>query len=78
MNRFRMSIADFRVRAFLGKPPSALTVRRWLENGHLVGEKIGGTWYVLVDRNGEPVRPEVGPTGHRGADELLQQWASAG
>lgn len=31
------------------KKPTATSVRRWIENGDLPGEKIGGRWFVEVD-----------------------------
>lgn len=73
MTRYRMSISEFRQVAFLGRAPSRHTIRRWLDTGELRGEKIGGTWYVIVDADGQPVRHRY--TGHPGADELIRRWA---
>jgi hypothetical protein len=70
-----MSIAEYRRTAFLGRPPAAITVRRWLEAGDLPGEKIGGSWFVLVDESGEAYRPKKVTTGSAGADALLLAWA---
>lgn len=29
-----------------GSEPSLRTVKRWIDQGLIVGEKIGGTWYI--------------------------------
>lgn len=71
-----MSATDWRREAFLSRPPSQRTVVRWCECGQIPAQKIGGTWFVLVDGTGRPATPTAQQTtGNPGADALLAEWA---
>lgn len=45
------------------KRPAPSSVRRWLEQGEIPGEKIGGRWFVEYHENkhttGDPVIDEI-------------------
>lgn len=78
---FRLAVSEFRIQAFAGRPPSALTIRRMIERRELPGEKLGGKWFVHVDESGQPVKStqssQARSTGNAAADQLLTQWLSA-
>lgn len=66
----RMLINEFRREAFVGKPPSPATVKKWIRDGDLPGERIGNSWIVFVDADGNPARD----TGNALADSVLSRW----
>ena len=33
-----------------GNAPAPTTVRRWLAEGHIAGQKIGGIWFVFHEQ----------------------------
>lgn len=74
MRTYLMSATDWRRESFLTRPPSQRTVIRWCETAQLPAQKIGGTWFVLVDGTGRPATPQSS-TGNPGADALLAEWA---
>jgi hypothetical protein len=79
---FRMTLAEFRRRSFIGRPPCLNTIKATMERGDWVGERIGGLWYIFVDENGQPIpgRPQPPPapraprTGNAEADRLIMEW----
>lgn len=48
-----ITISEYRRLAFVGKPPCANTIKRWIDTGEISGERIGGMYFVHVD---EPER----------------------
>lgn len=76
---YRMTVAEFRRRAFLGKPPSANTIKAAIERKEWLGEQIGGLWFIFVDAVGQPIRSKPAPpkTGNDGADRLIMEWQSS-
>ena len=44
----RITVNEYRRLAFVGKPPCANTIKRWIDNGTISGEKIGGLYFVHV------------------------------
>lgn len=66
----RMLVNEFIREAFVGKPPSPTTVKKWICTGHLPGERIGNSWVVFVDDDGNPARD----TGNALADTVLSRW----
>jgi hypothetical protein len=78
MLKLRMSIAEFRRRAFVGRAPSSVTVRRWIQAGQVAGERIGGTWFVLVDESGQPLRTrKAQATGNVDADAIIMAYQAS-
>jgi hypothetical protein len=74
---YRMTIAEFRRAAFLGRAPCANTIKTIIERGDWAGEKVGGLYFVFVDEAGQPLRGRVGAprgTGNADADRLIIQW----
>lgn len=72
---FRAKISEYQAHGFLGTPPSAMTIRRQLENEDLPGEKRGGMWFVFVDENWQPVeKPQQ--ISDPLANQLLSEWNS--
>lgn len=50
MRRRKMSIREYQEREFTpDSTPSHTTIARWIEQGHIPGERIGNTWYVYAD-----------------------------
>ncbi len=86
-----MKASEYRERRFIGtKKPALNTIKRWIRDGILPGEILGGCYYVHVDSMGHPVKPSHGvppvdsiaaktaalssSTGNELADQLLQGW----
>lgn len=68
---YRMRLAEFRKRYFMGKPPCENTLKKWIDKQELPGERIGNLYFVLVDARGEPVKLD---TGNEHANEMLKKW----
>lgn len=52
-----MKVSQYRKQCFVeGSQPSVNTIKRWIDDGELPGEIIGGMYYVEVDRV-KPVNP---------------------
>ena len=52
---YRMTLAEFRRTCFLGRPPSANTIKAAIARGQWAGERVGGLYFVLVDAYGQPM-----------------------
>ena len=60
-----MKTAEYADRYFCeGSKPAASTIRRWIENGDLPGERIGKVYYVDVGK--------LEKTGNQLVDRVLQ------
>lgn len=54
-----MKISQYRNDCFVeGSRPSLNTIKKWIDNGEVIGEIIGGHYYVRVDEM-EPVNDLV-------------------
>lgn len=74
---YRMTLTEFARTAFKGKPLSRNTIKTLLANGVWLGEKVGGTYLIFVDDNGQPIagKPTQTPaTGNPEADALIMEW----
>lgn len=73
---FRMTIAEFRRAAFLGKAPCANTIKATIERGDWTGERVGGLYYIFVDELGQPIPGSKKPpaTGNEEADRIIMEW----
>lgn len=78
------SMAAFRKESpcFADPKPSANTLRHWVDEGILQGERIGKQYYVHVDEDGWPVslgeaqpQEQIAQTGNQLADALLHDWS---
>ena len=55
-----MKVSEFQRKRFTpDSRPDRRTVRRWVENGHLYGEMLGGVLYVDPDRDRQPAAPKL-------------------
>lgn len=69
---FRMALSEFREKHYIGdRRPCVNTLKRWIDDGELAGERRGGRYFVLVNAAGEPVTLD---TGNREANEMLRRW----
>lgn len=50
----RMLLSEYRKTAFVGRAPTPNTLKSWIREGSLPGEKLGGLWFVHVDESGNP------------------------
>ncbi len=64
---YRLALSDFR-RTFAGKVPCVNSLKKWIRQGALPGERVGSQYYVHVDSHGnlyhkraEPPTPQENP-----------------
>lgn len=77
----RMAISDFRKIGFVGKKaPSITTLKRWIDNGQIPGEKLGTMYYVWVNQTLELEKPPSAEliskmkTGNEVADRIAARF----
>ena len=73
---YRMTIAEFRRHAFIGKAPCANTIKAAIERGDWLGEVVGGLWFIFVDGDGQPLtgKPKKPETGNAAANQIIMEW----
>ena len=75
----KLSLTEYRRVAFAGKPPGMTTLKRWINDGQLPGEKMGTRYFVTVNQALEVVAlPNAKlltqvDTGNAQADALLAE-----
>ena len=52
-----MKISEYQMTFSPGSRPDQRTVRRWIGNGTIYGERRGGAWYVDPDRQVDQPEP---------------------
>jgi len=78
-NFYRMTLAEFRRSAFLGRAPSINTIWAAVERCDWAGEQVGGLRFIFVDANGQPLPGKKAPpsTGNSAADQTIMEWQAS-
>lgn len=66
-----MDLHEYQRHAFVGTPPTIITLKRRIDRGQLPGEVQGGRYYVLV---GPDYAPMARSESNSRADLLIEQW----
>lgn len=74
MHTRRMTAAEFRRSAFIGKPPALSTIRRMVQRRELPGEIRGSACWIFVDERGQPADAVLTTAAQAAAAQLIQQW----
>lgn len=79
-----MPIQDFRDQCFQGRAPCLATIKRWIADRKILGEKIGRRYYVYVTADTRPIINEAllsanavakaTQTGNALAEAVMMQW----